>query len=1149
MSSVFIGTPLAPGALLAVSDTSVVIPPPPGNACAAASATAQRERRGRPFSSPDSDESFAFDRPPYASDGGVSGAAGEQASPVRHHRHGSDASSAYAQGSWQQQEQPPFMVPSGDLDGDEANGNYDVISSVVDGPYMEQRQTSLAYEVEYPSDVEGMEAHEPSRDNEAGMGFDDVSSEGGHTLSELEQQLNQTIKQFNIEEMRVPTSKDMVFGMAHADGPFDISDIWAVESQPSGSMQSASQRPASPSIGGISREGHEVNSYSGMHRDQTSVSQESSYSSAREPQAANLTVREWHKGSRPGSAQARLHSPRHGRQQQQQQTQKLMHQSLIGPVAHHGARGSLEIPRRQAHQQQQQPSLLAQHGSKQSQAQPTRRAHTSRTAEAGVAIPRRSVTPTARFHGEQPRPSQSQVTPHYAQPLKETRLEQLCKPRNERVEKRCQQLRQEKEEEELRDCTFQPQTGRPPSAQRVRADQTVHDRLYGTKPAWQLKREEILREREQAVLASCTFQPQCGSRQIPDDACRSISAARRRPASAAAASGGLTPYVPIHQRVADLLRSRNEKLAKAQIQMELGGGSVTFQPEVNRRSAQLAAERQRQQPAEVAALPASERLYRLAQEAAARRREAGDEQGSVMRDVSTSRDQRNPFLQKQPLGVPSINPRSRALAESSDLPQDFLARQAYLAALGHEKRALYRSLLEESTCTFQPQLLSRAGSVSSSCGLGTTPRGGSVPCWSGSVGDGDRLSKLAYQDVQRSAALRGALEQHHYGQYTFTPKINERSRKIGRRHSLTDLYRNEERQAKLERLAAAAEVERSAECTFRPAINPRSASLGRQRRGSLVLASVDGHEQANKLRSSILTEARALREYEELKECTFTPAINRTVPKPTGPIAVPGLGRHMELRELARKKREADEARKAQVWHLQPKSPGPCAGITVPRPFSFETRVLPWQVPRAQLANEQQDREQQQRKALAALKLQRQQQRKHAEERRSTQLQKILQEANAASHAQHHARNAAGPVPALLEPAPANGNGGRRRSVTFQSPVSGDIYGPGSPRGVAEMPADVYGRDPDFEPEASDVPYGGDIIDESFNGFAYPSGAVEELSRPMLSHLKHTKATTSSAGSRRTFHSQQSKRFQATPHQESRLNDLLPYFIQHDRCL
>ncbi len=132
-----------------------------------------------------------------------------------------------------------------------------------------------------------------------------------------------------------------------------------------------------------------------------------------------------------------------------------------------------------------------------------------------------------------------------------------------------------------------------------------------------------------------------------------------------------------------------------------------------------------------------------------------------------ARDQQQ--RQEQPQGVPAINPRSRALAESSDLPQDFLTRQvslptarrytadtcacalpctlpyatcnslachaggmspvptailscgppglvpctplqAYLAALTHEKRALYRSLLEESTCTFQPHILNKSRS-------------------------------------------------------------------------------------------------------------------------------------------------------------------------------------------------------------------------------------------------------------------------------------------------------------------------------------------------------------------------------------------------------------------------------------------------------
>ncbi|GLC60543.1 hypothetical protein PLESTB_001625100 [Pleodorina starrii] len=1129
-----------------------------------------RQVRGNhPFSSPDSDGSFAFDRPPYTSDGGDLDAPEEHASAMHPQQHRSEVSSVYAQGTWQQQ-QSLFEVPSGHSDEDEGDGMYGAGASQSPDPRARfhasqnySREYSVDDQDDYSEEDEGsarFNPHDQARQQGAGSRPDDVSSDG-QTLAELEQMMNRTIQQFNIEAMRVPTSKDMAFGMAHGDGPFDISDIWAVDSQPSGSQRSASQRQG-PSEGGASRDdGHEVNSYSGTDprssvtgtNPRSSVSQDSSYAGGHAPlQRARLSARDLQLDARPGSAQPgmlatlqqRESQPQQQQAQQQQQQAQQQHKPQLGLGARISARvqsagGAPELPRRP--QQQQEQSLLAQHGVQRP------RTHTGPQAQgkgAGgdAAILRRPSTPTGRSVMQQPKAVQPSSSPRYARPIRsgvspgrdgepaegctfqpqinprsreiaqrllpvdrERRLELLCRHRNDRVEQRCQQLRQEKEAEELRDCTFQPQTGRHPSIQRLRGGQPVHDRLYHGKPAWQLRREDILREREQAALASCTFQPQCGS--------RSASAARRRPASATTAGDGgrSTPYVPIHQRVADLLRSRNEKLAKAQVQMELGGGSVTFQPEINRRSVALAAERQRQQPAEVAMLPASERLYRLAQEQGLRRRGAGDEPGSAMRDISTSRDQRASFQsqqQQQPWGVPAINPRSRALAESSDLPQDFLARQAYLAALGHEKRALYRSLLEESTCTFQPRLLSRAGSLNSSCGFGNTPRGGggggggSLSRWSGSDGDGDRVSKLAYEDVQKSAALRDALAQHHYGQFTFTPAINERSRRIGRRHSLTDLYRADERQAKLERLAAEAEAQRAAECTFRPAINPRSASMGRLRRGSLVLASTEVHEQANKLRSSILTEARALREYEELKECTFTPAINRTVPKPAGPIAVPGLGRYMELKELARKKREAEEARKEEVWHARPKSPGPPAGITVPRPFSFDARVLPWQAPRAQ------DQEHQQRKALTVLKQQRLQQRRDAEERRSAHLHKIMQEAQAAHHQHHnhnHGRTAAGPgagaaparalmaaPPAVSDAANGGGGGGRRRSVTFQSPSTGQVRGRGSPHGVAEMPADADDLQNEYEPSTRHMSYDGSDVPGSRDGFELPSDFVEE---------------------------------------------------------
>ncbi len=66
-----------------------------------------------------------------------------------------------------------------------------------------------------------------------------------------------------------------------------------------------------------------------------------------------------------------------------------------------------------------------------------------------------------------------------------------------------------------------------------------------------------------------------------------------------------------------------------------------------------------------------------------------------------------------------------------------------------------------------------------------------------------------------------------------------------------DLSSTQQRQEKLERIAAAVEAERNAECTFRPAVNARSASLGRLRRSSIG-ASAEGELQASKLRSSIL---------------------------------------------------------------------------------------------------------------------------------------------------------------------------------------------------------------------------------------------------------------------------------------------------------
>lgn len=73
------------------------------------------------------------------------------------------------------------------------------------------------------------------------------------------------------------------------------------------------------------------------------------------------------------------------------------------------------------------------------------------------------------------------------------------------------------------------------------------------------------------------------------------------------------------------------------------------------------------------------------------------------RDVEASGDQHCSF-------APGVNDRSKAMLERSDLPSDFLQRQQYLAAVTAEKRALYRNMVEESQCTFQPEVRSSRNS-------------------------------------------------------------------------------------------------------------------------------------------------------------------------------------------------------------------------------------------------------------------------------------------------------------------------------------------------------------------------------------------------------------------------------------------------------
>ena len=52
-----------------------------------------------------------------------------------------------------------------------------------------------------------------------------------------------------------------------------------------------------------------------------------------------------------------------------------------------------------------------------------------------------------------------------------------------------------------------------------------------------------------------------------------------------------------------------------------------------------------------------------------------------------------------------------------------------------------------------------------------------------------------------------------------------------------------------------------------------------------------------------IAQVRRDKEYDTLKECTFEPELHarEEVPQPTGPVVVRGLGRYLELKEMAKR--------------------------------------------------------------------------------------------------------------------------------------------------------------------------------------------------------------------------------------------------------
>jgi len=134
------------------------------------------------------------------------------------------------------------------------------------------------------------------------------------------------------------------------------------------------------------------------------------------------------------------------------------------------------------------------------------------------------------------------------------------------------------------------------------------------------------------------------------------------------------------------------------------------------------------------------------------------------------------------------------------------------------------------------------------------------------------------------------------------------------------------------------------ECTFKPKLDERSAALAAKASGRALHPTdtdsvLERVAQQARDREAKLERLRKEKQAAELKECTFAPKVREhkkekgDAAAAGGDVTVRGLGRYMELKQMAREQAEALRQREQKAFILEP-----CARnqpYTVPEPFKM----------------------------------------------------------------------------------------------------------------------------------------------------------------------------------------------------------------------
>ena len=471
------------------------------------------------------------------------------------------------------------------------------------------------------------------------------------------------------------------------------------------------------------------------------------------------------------------------------------------------------------------------------------------------------------------------------------RRSRLYKPKVEEIQKREKLKRQREDEEFSNICTFQPKkisqtTSCIDLKMRTDFNQSIEDRLYVDAN----KRIEELRNayksKEQRELKECTFQP---------DISRSSKNVR----------GNRITEKPIYERAKDLQRQKEENLQKMRIEAELKDENLTFKPKIIKKSEEILMNR--------SDLLGQSVIDRLCKDAADRV-EKSLKQTEFMSQQQSVQYPFNPRLSNSTCSFTSIG-------EGTLLTKGFKERQEYFEKKRREKREEILKQTKDNKYTFKPEI-----NFTSEILMEADPKRMIET-------DDERIQRLSRKDPKYEEKLKKIKDIEIKSKYTYHPQINQTSRMMVMNKSIDSISIAEREKTNRERLIEEVTETKERECTFKPQINSSNA-FSYYTKKEEILGIIKEREQE---RIQKMEQQKRDMEYEEMKDCTFQPAIVRPMTQSES-VVIKGLGRHLELQEKRKIIEKERKERERQIFGFAERYDQHEIHDTIPQPFKLSEK-------------------------------------------------------------------------------------------------------------------------------------------------------------------------------------------------------------------